>query len=163
MKSISCLVLILVFFVAGCASIVSKSTYPVTINSHPDQAIISVTDENGNQMYKGKTPTTLTLSSGGPYFKGKSYTVEFSKPGYETQTQTIQYQLDGWYIGNLLFGGIIGFLIVDPLTGAMWKLPDNITETLSEQVTMNKKDQTIQVVSVNQLTPKLRKELIPIN
>ena len=27
--------------------------------------------------------------------------------------------MNGWYIGNILFGGLIGFLIVDPLTGAM--------------------------------------------
>lgn len=30
--------------------------------------------------------------------------------------------MNGWYIGNLLFGGIIGLLIVDPATGAMWTL-----------------------------------------
>lgn len=29
----------------------------------------------------------------------------------------------GWYIaGNLLVGGILGWLIVDPLSGAMWTL-----------------------------------------
>jgi hypothetical protein len=30
--------------------------------------------------------------------------------------------IDGWYWGNLLIGGIIGMVFVDPLTGAMWKL-----------------------------------------
>jgi len=28
-----------------------------------------------------------------------------------------------WYLaGNIVFGGIAGWLIVDPLTGAMWRL-----------------------------------------
>lgn len=26
----------------------------------------------------------------------------------------------GWYVGNVVFGGLIGLLIVDPATGAMW-------------------------------------------
>lgn len=39
--------------------------------------------------------------------------------------------MDGWYMGNLLFGGFIGFLIVDPATGAMWKLDDNVYGNLS--------------------------------
>jgi hypothetical protein len=33
--------------------------------------------------------------------------------------------VDGWYFGNLLFGGLIGLLIVDPATGAMYKLEPN--------------------------------------
>lgn len=32
--------------------------------------------------------------------------------------------MDGWYVGNIIFGGLIGLLLVDPITGAMWKLPD---------------------------------------
>lgn len=38
--------------------------------------------------------------------------------------------MDGWYIGNLLFGGLIGMLIVDPATGAMYKLDDSVYATL---------------------------------
>lgn len=43
-------------------------------------------------------------------------------------------KVNGWYIGgNLLFGGVIGWLIVDPATGAMWKLDTNeINVTLNE-------------------------------
>jgi hypothetical protein len=39
--------------------------------------------------------------------------------------------MDGWYIGNILFGGVIGFLIVDPATGAMWKLGDPVYGNLA--------------------------------
>lgn len=34
----------------------------------------------------------------------------------------VNYKLNGWYFGNLLLGGVIGMLIVDPATGSMWKL-----------------------------------------
>ncbi len=44
----------------------------------------------------------------------------------------IDSSLSGWYIGNLLFGGIVGLLIVDPATGAMWKLPENTSTSLTK-------------------------------
>ena len=163
MKKQICLMLIPILFLSGCASILSKSMYPVTINSHPDGATILIKDENGTQMYKGRTPTTITLRSGEGYFHGKSYTVEFSKIGYENQTATIQKELDGWYVGNILFGGLIGILIVDPLTGAMWKLPSDITITLAEQIAIKDGEQVFQVVSIDQLSPELKEHLIPIN
>ena len=163
MKKQICLMLVPLIFLSGCASILSKSMYPVTINSYPDDATILIKDENGTQMYKGKTPTTITLRSGDGYFHGKSYTVEFSKDGYENQTAAIQKGLDGWYVGNILFGGLIGILIVDPLTGAMWKLPSNITVTLAEQIALRDGEQAFQVVSINQLSPELKQYLIPIN
>ena len=34
----------------------------------------------------------------------------------------IDTELDAWYFGNILLGGVIGMLIVDPATGAMYKL-----------------------------------------
>ena len=40
-------------------------------------------------------------------------------------------RLNAWYWGNILFGGLIGWLIVDPATGAMWKLKDEFTLHLS--------------------------------
>ena len=132
-KSWSAGVLVIVFILTGCASIVGKNMYPVTINSHPDESTIVIKDENGKQMYKGKTPTTITLSSGEAYFHAKRYSITFSKPGYEDQTTEIKAGLSGWYFGNILFGGLIGLLIVDPLTGNMWKLPTETTITLQSR------------------------------
>ncbi len=33
--------------------------------------------------------------------------------------------MNGWYAGNIVFGGLIGILIVDPATGAMWDIKEN--------------------------------------
>jgi len=40
----------------------------------------------------------------------------------------------GWYIaGNILVGGLIGWFIVDPITGAMWNLePENVEMALTK-------------------------------
>lgn len=157
------IIMVFCFLLTGCASIISKSQYPVTINSFPDDATIVIKDENSKQIYKGKTPTTVTLVSGESYFHGKSYAVEFSKPGYETQTAYVKSSMDGWYIGNLLFGGLIGFLIVDPMTGAMYKLPQDLTISLVETTgAYRNSEKTLQVVSINQINPDLRRQLIRI-
>jgi hypothetical protein len=51
--------------------------------------------------------------------------------GYETKTISVECKLNGWYFGNILIGGLIGLLIVDPATGAMYKLSsEGITEDL---------------------------------
>jgi len=162
-RIISIVSLVTIFFVSGCASIVSKSNYPVAINSVPDGATITITAKNGQQIYKGKTPTTVTLKSGAGFFTGASYIVKFEKPGYEPQTAFIERQLDGWYIGNVLFGGLIGFLIVDPATGAMWKLPDGISVTLAEKTSTFVIDgKELKVVFLDDVPAKLRSQLVKI-
>lgn len=158
MNKLISLILVSCFLVSGCASIVSKSSYPVTITSNPDQATIVITDEKGTQMYKGKTPTTLVLKSGEPYFHGKDYTVTFEKEGYEKQVASIHRELDGWYIGNIIFGGLIGILIVDPLTGAMWKLDSPLTVALAEKTaSLESTNAQLQVVMIDDVP----KHLIP--
>jgi len=162
-KCVFPILLILIILAAGCASIVSKSIYPVSIYSHPDSANITIEDEKGKIMYRGKTPTTISLSAGEAYFHGKKYTVNFSKEGYGEQNATIQSGLDGWYIGNILFGGLIGFLIVDPLTGAMFKLPNEVTVTLAEMERSEIDNKTLKIVTIDQIPRHLKQHLIRVN
>ena len=42
----------------------------------------------------------------------------------------MQGDLDAWYWGNILFGGLIGWFFVDPVTGAMYKLPERTSANL---------------------------------
>lgn len=110
----------------GCATIMGKSA-PETLNirSTPDQASVIITDEMGTKVFEGKTPTTLPLEKRKGYFSGKKYDVRILKEGFEEQIVTVDTKVGGWYIGNVLFGGLIGLLIVDPATGAMWTLDTN--------------------------------------
>jgi uncharacterized protein YceK len=133
MRRVSALLCVCVVLLAsGCASIVSKSTYPVQISSNPAGAAVTVKDKNGMEAFTGTTPTTAMLSAGKSYFSSARYTLTFTKPGYATTTRVLDSSLDLWYLGNLLFGGLIGMLIVDPITGDMWKLDEFVNVTLLE-------------------------------
>ena len=57
----------------SCASIVSKSRYPVAISSVPVGANITITDKHGKEVFSGVAPTAVTLKSGAGYFSKASY------------------------------------------------------------------------------------------
>lgn len=154
----------------GCASIVGSSIAPIAFNSSPDQATISIRDENNTRVFEGTTPTTVTLPKSGGYFNGRDYTVQFTKAGYEGRTATISSRPSGWYLaGNLLFGGLIGWFIVDPLTGSMWTLsPDVVTASLTPDAPLTSSSEPdrvpqLKLVLVDQLTPALRERLVRID
>ena len=75
------------------------------------------------------------VSSG--YFKKAVYEITMDKTGYDKQTILLEGQVTGWYLGgNVLFGGLIGWFIVDPASGAMWRLePSYVSATLSPNKT----------------------------
>ena len=112
---------------AGCATIMGKSAAEaLNVRSAPDQANVVITDESGTKIFEGKTPTSLPLEKKKGFFSGKKYAVTIKKEGFAEQTVIVDTKVNGWYIGgNILFGGILGWLIIDPATGAMWKLDTN--------------------------------------
>jgi hypothetical protein len=114
----------------GCASIVSKSKWPVSFKSDPPGAQVTVTDESGKNVRHGVTPTTMKLASGGGYFRAQNYQVDMKLDGYKEDKGVIQTDLNGWYFGNVVFGGLVGLLAVDPATGAMWSLPNEYSVKL---------------------------------
>lgn len=172
---------------SGCASIVSDSSYPVSISTSPQEATFEVINSDGLSIQKGRTPTTITLKSGNGYFGSETYTIKFSKEGYEEQTYLLDTSMDGWYIGNILFGGLIGLLIVDPITGAMWKLPEAASVTLYENSAADdsvaddasqdesspevpeekaanvSEEDTLSFIHINQVPEELRSELVRVN
>ena len=141
LRGFSIFVILTLMLTTGCASIVSKSRYPVAISSEPNEVTFKITDRTGQIIFNGKTPTVVTLKSGSGYFQGADYKVIFEKQGYMPATLGIDSSFDGWYIGNCLFGGadlFIGFLVIDPLTGAMWKLDGTLyTELLPIEIPPN--------------------------
>lgn len=160
-----CLLASMIIGCLGCASIVSKSDWPVYVKSTPDQADVTITDvKEGKKIFTGKTPTTCTLSSKSGYFSGKDYTVEISKEGFESKTLQITSPLNGWYVGNLVFGGLIGILIVDPLTGAMWRLsPRDMDVTLTKKLAQAPSDQVARpVVDIKDVPSDVRDKMIRV-
>lgn len=152
----------------GCATIVGDKTQLIPIASTPSDASISITDEKGAEVFKGLTPTTVSLQkSDGTYWGKKNFTVEISKEGYETQTIPITASANGWYIGgNIIFGGLIGWFIVDPLNGAMYTLsPEEISTTLGEKVAINDgvTEGTISIVMIQDVPLSLRDKMKKLN
>ena len=111
---------------SSCATIVSDKTFPISINSTPPGAKVEVVDKRGVTKFTGTTPVTAVLESGDGYFSRGKYSVKVSSPGYSEYSSQIRASNNGWYWGNLLFGGLIGFLIVDPLTGAMYEIDEKV-------------------------------------
>jgi hypothetical protein len=118
---------------SGCASIFNGKTQKITLKSAPDGATAVVTNGAGQSIHTGTTPVTLELNRGAGYFKSESYTVVLSKAGFVPKEVKLTATVSGWYIGNILFGGLIGMLAVDPVTGAMYTFPEAVSETLQPQ------------------------------
>lgn len=110
---------------SGCASIISDSKYPVSVASTPAGASYEIRNKVGRVVSTGTTPDQVTLDAGAGYFSGETYQVTYRKDGYNDQHSVIESGVDGWYWANIVFGGLIGMLIVDPATGAMYTLPDS--------------------------------------
>ena len=117
---------------ASCASIVSKSSWPVHVSATPENAEVEIVDQSGQVVHKARAPFTVTLKSGAGYFDGETYSFRGSAPGWGAGVASADTQMNGWFFGNILLGGVIGMLIVDPATGAMWKLPEHVHVTLVE-------------------------------
>ena len=129
-----CLAICSVWLLSGCASIFSGTTEKLTFNSVPDGATIAVANRAGASVHSGPAPATVVLKRGSAYFKSEAYMVTVSMPGYKTQTINITGSMNGWYWGNLVLGGLIGMVIVDPLTGAMYNLrPNEVQATLVQE------------------------------
>lgn len=121
-----------VFLSAGCASIVHGGNQSISISSVPPGATASVAKLEGEVVAVRTTPCTVSLDPKRGYFKGQSYTVKIELSGYKTAEIHLQPELSGWYFGNILLGGLIGMVAVDPVTGSMWNIePAKIEQALS--------------------------------
>lgn len=94
---------------AGCASIISGRTQEVSFVSNPEGATVTV---NGRII--GKTPLTVNLQ------KEKGQSLVFSRDGYKTLSMQLETNIDGWFWGNIVLGGLIGST-TDNVNGSMYK------------------------------------------
>ncbi|WP_116812258.1 PEGA domain-containing protein [Steroidobacter cummioxidans] len=154
-------------FTGGCASIVNGGNRDISIATQPPGATASVRKSGGGIMdvvAVEKTPCTISLDPKGGYFSGQSYTLRLEMPGYKPTEIELTPKMSGWYWGNLVFGGLIGMLAVDPATGAMWNItPEKIDRKLaSGQVAMIKNKTGFVVVLESELTPSERMAMVRV-
>ncbi|WON74050.1 hypothetical protein [Nitrosospira sp. Is2] len=151
---------------AGCATIMGQSApEALNVRSAPDQANIVIIDETGTKIFEGKTPTSLPLEKKKAFFSGKKYTVTINKDGHAERAVTVDTKVNGWYVANILFGGVIGLLIVDPATGAMWTLETkeiNVTLEASKQSAVTEPDK-VRVVLLKDVPLSFRDKMVLVS
>ncbi|MBR4171439.1 MAG: SHOCT domain-containing protein [Kiritimatiellae bacterium] len=115
---------VFMFLTAGCASIVSRSTYCIPIRSNVQGAVATIRDQKGKILASVRTPGEVNLSAGNGYFERARYTISFTKDGYTGDEYRLTADIDIWYFFNGFLGilGLPGLLSIDPATGAMWEL-----------------------------------------
>ena len=152
----------IVMLFSSCATIVSKKPF-VSIISRPAGAIVSIIDKKGHEVYSGKSPVLTKLKPSAGYFSKASYTVNISYPGYEEKKVQLNYGINGWYFGNILLGGLIGMLIVDPITGHMWTIKNPIVdETLVKLGNTTAAESQLNLLDINDITPEMKAQLVKL-
>ncbi len=82
---------------SGCATIITGSTQEMSFQSSLDEATVTIGDR-----IIGKTPITVRLGNK----TGQSVT--FTKDGYEPLTMQLSTELQPWFFGNVIIGGLLG-------------------------------------------------------
>ena len=126
------LILFLLIFSSGCATIIHGSTQDIGVTTDPSGADLLV---DGQTHYQ--SPATLILS------RKYTHLVKISKEGYEEETVKIKQTMSPAVMGDFVLPG--GY-IVDAATGAQVQLvPDNINVTLrpSTQTIIKQEGMTI--------------------
>lgn len=156
----------LVLMGTGCASIVHGGARKVEISSVPSGAKATITKTGTSEVVSvTTTPSTVLLSPKRGYFKGQSYVLKLELNGYAPVELALESKLSGWYFGNIAFGGLIGLLIVDPLTGSMYNIaPEKLNQSLTpSQVSMVKNGDGFVVTLASQITDAQRAAMVKIN
>jgi hypothetical protein len=165
MKKISLLCGAVVLGLSGCASIISGKTQTMTFQSTPELSDITILNRDGKKIHVGKAPVTVSLNRGAGFFVPERYTVIFEKEGYEKKEITVSSSVNGWYVGNILFGGILGLLIIDPATGAMYSLNTKDTNVVLNDLNKEKlqaKGQSLTIVSTSEISNEVLEKAKPI-
>jgi hypothetical protein len=110
------LIAIVVAALPGCATIISGSSDSVSFDSNPPGATVFVDDQK-----VGLTPCVAPVSRQWGYGD-----IRFALGGNELAAE-VPRVVNGWYFGNLIFGGLIGLVVVDLPLGNLRKTPDGTT------------------------------------
>jgi len=116
---------------SGCASLMASGPRKIPIASQPAGAKVSIYNRSNELVTVQTTPFVAQLSPRYRFFQGQRYRIVFEMEGYESAEAQLNPRVGPWYLGNLLVG-LAGFLIIDPATGAMFRLePDELDQMLT--------------------------------
>lgn len=131
-KEIIFVTVLILLITTSCATIVSGTKQNVKFSSNPSSATVFI-----DEVEMGKTPFEIRLS------RTNEHSVMIKLDGYQTYETKLTKSFNAWYLGNIVFGGIIG-LVVDASTGAIYNLtPSEINAEMNNGTTFNKSNGNI--------------------
>ena len=104
--SVLLLCILTILMNTGCATLIDGTTQDIAFTTEPSGANITI---DGKTL---QTPTSFELQ------RKKKYIAEITMPGYHPVQIQLEHQLNGWALGNILLGGIVGG-IIDYKTGSI--------------------------------------------
>jgi hypothetical protein len=145
-KTIISCSLVVTLLMSSCATIVSGSKQNVKFTSNPSTATIFI-----DEVEVGKTPFEIKLA------RKREHSVMIKLEGYQTYETKLTKKFNGWFVGNILIGGLIG-IIVDPITGAMYNLtPKEIKAEMAKGTAFNYKKGEVYVAVTLEIDPNWKK------
>lgn len=149
---------------SSCASILSRSNYVVHVRSLPSQANFKIVNQFGEVVESGTTPRFVSLPASSGFFTRADYLITVTATGYEDRSYNLRAKVDPMYFANILFGGfgLLGMLVIDPLTGAMYKLPITMVDLYLDEIQAHS-DQGLLLIALFELPAELHDHLIPMN
>ena len=109
---------------SGCATIVKGSSQGVTVKTDPPGANCDLTRKGKSIGVVNPTPGTVQLGKG-----ASALDVSCKKPGYLDASAKLSSSFQGWTLGNVILGGIVG-IVVDAGSGAMHQYQPEISMKL---------------------------------
>lgn len=147
MKKLYIFLLPFALSLSNCATIIHGSKQQMIVTCEPRVASVFI-----NGLAVGKTPLITKLN------RKDRHLIKVELEGYEPYEVHIDRKLDGWILGNILFGGLIG-VAVDIATGGMYRLsPKDIFPELTQKNSSSVKSaDVISVVVVLKPKPEWEK------
>lgn len=137
--------LVLVLSGSGCATIVSGRHQDIHVTSDPPG--VRVKADTGVEV---TTPAELSLT------RNKRHTLVAECEGSEPQQKELQCGMNGWIVGNILIGGVIG-VVVDIVSGAHGQLsPDAVHFDFTEAGRLSENRKSEYVASHPDLKKSIR-------
>jgi len=108
----------------GCASLFGGTHQSIAVSSTPPQASCALTRDGAVIGKVESTPGSVDIRKG-----NKDIAVSCEKPGYQIGRAQDEADLDAWFIGNAVIGGLLG-IGIDYATGAINKYDGQVTVAL---------------------------------
>ena len=136
----------LTLLLSSCATIISGSKQNVQFSSDPSTATIFI-----DEVEVGKTPFEIKLE------RKSEHRVMIKLEGYQNYETKLTKKFNGWYLGNIIFGGLIG-LIIDPITGAMYDLtPNEINAQMNKGTAFRSNGKDVYIAIALNIDPSWKK------